>query len=93
MRIQIKKFGDMLISRPEGRDAGLVIKNQFIQNLKDEVVVLDFEGVRVLTPSWLDEIVQVIIEKVGKQNIAFENTQNSSVRASIESVREQEGLG
>ena len=51
---------------------------------------LDFEGVRVLTPSWLDEIVQVIIEKVGKQNLRFENTHNSSVRASIESVREQE---
>lgn len=92
MRIMIKKFGDMLISRPEGRDAALVIKNQFIQDIKDEKIILDFEGVKVLTPSWLDEIVQVIIEKVGKENIQFENTLNSSVKASIESVQEQEGF-
>jgi hypothetical protein len=92
VRIRIEKFGDMLISRPEGRDAGLVIKNQFIQNVKDEEIVLDFAGVKVLTPSWLDEIVQVILAQVGPRNLKFENTQNSSVRASIESVREQEGF-
>ena len=89
MKIEIKKFGDMLISRPEGRDAALVIQNQFLPNLTGKFVVLDFQGVRVLTPSWLDEVVQVVIAKVGAQNIQFQNTENSSVRASIESVNEQ----
>ncbi len=92
MEIKIKKFGEMLISRPEGKDAALIIENQFINKLQNEKVILDFEGVRVLTPSWLDEVVQVILNKVGKLNLEFKNTTNSSVKASIESVKEQENI-
>jgi hypothetical protein len=86
MTLKIKKFGEMLISRPEGRDAALVISNQFIQNLNNEIIELDFEGVKVLTPSWLDEIIQVILKKTTKDKIIFLNTTNSSVSASIEMV-------
>lgn len=86
MTLKIKKFGEMLISRPEGRDAALVISNQFIQNLNNEIIELDFEGVKVLTPSWLDEIIQVILKKTTKEKIIFLNTTNSSVSASIEMV-------
>lgn len=86
MTLKIKKFGEMLISRPEGRDAALVISNQFIQNLNNEIIELDFEGVKVLTPSWLDEIIQVILKKTTKEKIVFLNTTNSSVSASIEMV-------
>jgi STAS-like domain of unknown function (DUF4325) len=86
MTLKIKKFGEMLISRPEGRDAALVISNQFIQNLNNEIIELDFEGVKVLTPSWLDEIIQVILKKTTKEKIIYLNTTNSSVSASIEMV-------
>lgn len=87
MQLKIKKFGDMLISRPEGRDAALVISNQFIKDLdENENIELDFEGVKVLTPSWLDEVVQVILKKTTKEKIKYLNTGNSSVAASIEMV-------
>ncbi len=87
MQLKIKKFGDMLISRPEGRDAALVISNQFIKDLDDnENIELDFEGVKVLTPSWLDEVVQAILKKTTKEKIKYLNTSNSSVAASIEMV-------
>ncbi len=87
MQLKIKKFGNMLISRPEGRDAALVILNQFIKNLNnDEIVELDFEGVLVLTPSWLDEVVQAILTKTTKEKIKYLNTSNSSVAASVEMV-------
>ncbi len=86
MELKIKKFGEMLISRPEGRDAALVIQNQFIQNLQNEKIILDFEGVKVLTPSWLDEVIQVILQKTTKDKIIFLHTTNASVSASIETV-------
>ena len=87
MKIDIKKFGTHLLSRPEGRDASLVIRNQFLDKVKsDELIELDFNGVKVLTPSWLDEILQEIYKSMNPKNVTFKNTQNSSVKASIETV-------
>ena len=88
MQLKIRKFGETLISRPEGRDAALVISNQFINNLdSNEIIELDFEGVKILTPSWLDEVIQAILKKTTKEKIKYLNTQNSSVAASIEMVQ------
>jgi len=53
-QIKLKKFGEMLISRPAGREAWLVAKAYSLPPKKDEILV-DFEGVLVLTPSWADE--------------------------------------
>jgi hypothetical protein len=86
MKIEIKKFGTHLISRPEGRDSALVIRNQFLNNLNNEILELDFEGVKVLTPSWIDEVLQEIFKTVDRSNVVFVNTTNSSVEASLETV-------
>lgn len=86
MRIEIKKFGTHLISRPEGRDSALVIRHQFLNNLKYEILELEFEGVNVLTPSWIDEVLQEIFKTVDRSNVIFDNTTNSSVEASLETV-------
>lgn len=88
MKIEIQKFGTHLISRPEGRDAALVIRNQFLDKSKTASVVLDFEGVKVLTPSWLDEVVFEIFKSHKKDSVSFINTSNSSVKASLETVLE-----
>lgn len=88
MKIDIKKFGTHLISRPEGRDAALVIRNQFLNVTNDKKIILDFEGVKVLTPSWLDEVLQEIYKSSKKEEVLFENTSNSSVKASLETVLE-----
>jgi hypothetical protein len=86
MKLQIKKFGDRLISRPEGRDAALVIRNQFLKSTSDKFIELDFSGVKILTPSWLDEVLQEIYLSFPKPNVTFSNTTNSSVNASLETV-------
>lgn len=86
MRLEIKRFGDRLISRPEGRDAALVIRNQFLQKAPDLMIELDFAGVKILTPSWLDEILQEIYKTHLAENVHFVNTTNASVKASIEIV-------
>lgn len=86
MKIEIKKFGTHLISRPEGRDAALVIRNQFLNPAGAKAVVLDFDEVKVLTPSWLDEVLQEIYKTVPPVDVRFINTTNSSVKASLEMV-------
>jgi len=86
MIIQVKKFGTTLISRPEGRDAALVLKNQFLVNDKSKEITFDFSDIFLCTPSWLDEFLIEAIQKYGKENVKFANTTNSSVKASIEVV-------
>lgn len=86
MKIEIKKFGTHLISRPEGRDAALVIRNQFLNPAAAKAVELDFDEVKVLTPSWLDEVLQEIYKTVPPVDVRFVNTDNSSVKASLEMV-------
>ena len=88
MKLQIKKFGDRLISRPEGRDSALVIRNQFLNNTSDKDIELDFEGIKILTPAWLDEILQEIYKSHAKKCVTFSNVTNASVKASLETVLE-----
>jgi len=89
MKIEIKKFGDFLISRPEGRDAALVIKNQFLPKLgSSQSIELDFSGVIVCAPSWLDEVIGELVKTMKIEDIHFVNTTNSSVKASLETVIE-----
>ena len=86
MKLEIKKFGERLISRPEGRDAALVIRNQFLNHSADTTIELDFEGVKILTPSWIDEILQEIYKTHLVKDVSFINTANTSVKASLETV-------
>ena len=86
MTILMKKFGTQLISPPERRDAALLIAHQFLDRNKENSVELDFDGVKVLTPSWLHEIIQEILKLFDKVCIQFINAENSSVKASIEMV-------
>ncbi|OGQ05620.1 MAG: hypothetical protein A2W61_06950 [Deltaproteobacteria bacterium RIFCSPLOWO2_01_44_7] len=58
MKIEIRKFGDILVSRPAGREAFLVIKSYLKPKSSSELVELDFTGVKVMTPSWLDEVLE-----------------------------------
>ena len=57
MRIEIKKFGDILTSHPAGRDAFLVASAYIFPDCTNENIILDFAGVEVLSPSWGDEFI------------------------------------
>ncbi|MBU0620123.1 MAG: STAS-like domain-containing protein [Patescibacteria group bacterium] len=91
MRIELKKFGEMLISRPSGREAFLAMSAYLIKDLKeDELIEIDFEGVKVLTPSWADEVITKLAERF--KNVKLLNTKNSTVQATLETLREYSGL-
>ena len=91
MRIELKKFGNMLISRPTGREAFLIMQSSLIKNLdENELIEIDFLGVEVLTPSWADEVITKLAEKF--KNIKLLNTKNESVQATLKTLRQYSGL-
>ena len=49
---------------------------------------VDFEGIKILTPAWLDEILQEIYKSHAKKCVTFSNVTNASVKASLETVLE-----
>ena len=56
MKVPIQKYGELLISRPAGHEAFLVLRAYARPQTSDETIELDFTGVKVLTPSWADEV-------------------------------------
>ncbi len=91
MKIELKKFGDMLISRPAGREAYLALSAYNIRDLKsDEPIEIDFAGVKVLTPSWADEFVTKLAQRFSR--VTLLNTDNSSVQATLKILRQYSGV-
>jgi hypothetical protein len=91
MRIEIKKFGDKLVSRPAGREAFLALESYQLKGLpKDEIIEIDFESVKALTPSWADEVVTKIANKF--INVKLLNTENATVQATLKILREYSDL-
>ena len=90
MRIELKKFGDILISRPAGREAYLVMSSYLTKDIKEkENIIIDFAGVKVLTPSWADEVVTKLAENY---SVKVENTDNPSVRETLKTLSRYSGL-
>lgn len=86
MRIEIKKFGEMLTSRPAGKEAYLSAKAYILPKDLTEEIILDFSGVDVLAPSWADEFITKIMEDYTDM-VSFEHTENPSVQATLEILK------
>lgn len=86
MKIGLKKFGNILTSRQDGREALAAIA-PLLQNVPEtEMLELDFEGVTTFTPSWADEFVTQLINRFGNR-VHFINDENSSVRVTLELLK------
>ena len=91
MKIDLKKFGEILVSRPAGREAFLAMSAYLMRDTAtDEPIEIDFEGVKVLTPSWADEVVTKIAEKF--PNVKLSHTENASVLATLKTLRQYSNL-
>ena len=82
MLIELKKIGDILASREAGREAYLAFLPTLNSLRSDEKIIIDFQGVSVLTPSWACEFITPIREKYDKK-LSFVNDINSSVQAAL----------
>ncbi|MBI3298765.1 MAG: STAS-like domain-containing protein [Elusimicrobia bacterium] len=83
MKIPLNKYGQILTSRPAGREAALAMKAT-VNPADDETVELDFEGVLSIGPSWLDEVLSSLRAEFGRDRVICLPTKNPSV---IESLR------
>jgi hypothetical protein len=84
MKIDLKNFGEMLVSRPAGREAFLSAKAYLLSGLKpQEEIIIDFEGVKVLAPSWADEFITQLKELYKSNAIKYAHDGNPSVRETL----------
>jgi len=82
MNIELKKFGTTLVSRPAGREAWLAFQPTLNEVKLGEKIIVDFNGVIVLTPSWADEFLTPLRLKF-KEKVELINTSNPSVQATL----------
>ena len=88
MEVKISNFGDIFMSRPMGRESFLMAKAYVFNKLKtDEIIVLDFDGIKVLAPSWADEFVSGI-KREYTNTVQCINTENPSVKASLKIIED-----
>lgn len=86
MTLDVQNFGDVLMSRPAGKEAFSMAKAYIISHLNEnEKIVLDFKNVKVLAPSWADEFITNLKAEY-KNPIEFLNTENESVSQSLKYV-------
>ena len=91
MIIKLKKFGEKLISRPSGREAYLAMQAYITRDIKDdEEITIDFDDVKVLTPSWADEVITPLSKKY--KNIKLISTENITVQKTLETLRKYSDL-
>ncbi|MBI4372051.1 MAG: STAS-like domain-containing protein [Elusimicrobia bacterium] len=85
MKIKLRRFGDILTSRPAGREAALAMK-AYQRPPADENVELDFEGVLSVGPSWLDEVLSELRDEFGRDRVVCLPTKNPSVIESLKVI-------
>ena len=82
----MSSFGDILISRPAGKEALLGAKAYIFEDIPTTATItLDFANVNVLAPSWADEFISGLKE-IYTNTIEYINTSNPSVKASLKTV-------
>ncbi len=88
IEIHLNKFGQVFSSRPEGRETALSVIAYHLSKEDNKDVVICFEGVLIMTPSWLSEFIQTL-KQFGILQIEYKNYNNASVISSIEMINEE----
>jgi hypothetical protein len=86
MNIELKKFGNLLTSRQSGKESLAAISPQLPKS-NNEKIVIDFLDVTTFSPSWGDEFLSPLQQKY-QDNLFLKNTDNPSVKATIEILEE-----
>lgn len=77
--IQLKKFGNVLVSRPAGQEAFNAIRPQLDPNA---LIEIDFDDVLTVTPSWLDEFLTRLSD-FNQGKVELLTTDNASVLVAL----------
>lgn len=82
MKVEVKKFGNILTSRPAGKEAASAMRAYF-KPKAHEKLELDFTGVLAVGPSWLDEVLTTLRNEYGKDRVICLPSDNLSVSESL----------
>ncbi len=77
--IQLKKFGNVLVSRPAGLEAFNAMRPQLDPEM---LIQIDFDQVLTVTPSWLDEFLTNLAD-FNQGKVELLPTKNASVLAAL----------
>ena len=88
--LDAKKFGNILTSRQMGKEAYLAFRPNLQDVTVTEQIEIDFSEVDVFSPSWGDEFLTPLMTEFGERMV-LSNTDNPSVRATLELLRDLEG--
>ena len=92
MIIELKKFGEILVSRQDGREAFAAFRPTLVRAQDSENIEIDFTGVRVFSPSWGDEFFRPLFEMFNSDRVVFKNTKNSSVEETLNFLEKLKGV-
>ncbi len=84
--IDISKFGNILISRPNGREAALIMLSSFKPTNDQDAIELDFSQVDVVAPSWLDEVLTALSKAYGSKRIKCSPDTNVTLQESLKVI-------
>lgn len=87
MKLQLEKFGKTLISRELGSEAFKAFQSTWREFSPGEEVEIDFTGVLTLSPSWADEFLSPLLDKLGDRLILLQSD-NLSVQATVKILEE-----
>ncbi len=77
--IYLKKFGNVLVGRPNGQEAFNALRPELNQ---DQSVQIDFSDVLTVNPSWLDEFLTRLAD-FNQGKVQLLPTSNASVRIAL----------
>jgi hypothetical protein len=87
MIVDIKKFGDVLLSRPLGKEALAAFLPNLNKVSEQEKIYINFDGIDVFSPSWGDEFLTPLLKRFG-DNLILKKSSNVSVQAVIDILEE-----
>ena len=91
MKIELKKFGNTLVSRQAGREAFAAFQPTLRSINPEENIEIYFEGVLTFSPSWGDEFLIPLVKKFGDK-LTLISTDNPSVKATLEILEKINGI-
>ena len=87
MKLQLEKFGKTLISRELGSEAFKALQTTLRDLPPNEQLEIDFSGVLTFSPSWADEFLSPLLDKLGDR-LALLPSDNLSVQAPLKILEE-----
>ena len=87
MKIELKKFDTLLLSRQAGRESLAAFQSTLGDLKQNENLEIDFDGVTTFTPSWADEFLTPLSVQLGDRLVLLPSD-NLSVHATLRILQE-----